>query len=178
MNKTAVIYQSHYGTTEQYAKWISQELEADIFQSKKTTLEEIKKYNTLIFGGGLYASSILGSKLLSKNFGALKDKNLIVFTVGAAGTDDPSIFEDIIDKNFEKEMRKSIRFFHFRGGQDYKKMSFVHKTMMKMMVTMVKKKPEEEKTQEDRQLIASYGGVIDFSDKNTIEPLVNYAKTL
>ncbi len=77
-------------------------------------------------------------------------------------------------KNFPKSHREEIKFFHLRGGIDYKKLSLVHKSMMAMLKKVTTKKPKDKLTDEEREFLATYGDKVDFTDKNKIIPLVNY----
>lgn len=76
MVKTAVIYKSQYGFTEKYAQWIAQELDADLLESARTKRADLSAYDTLIFGGGLYAGGVNGISVLTKAFPALRGKRL------------------------------------------------------------------------------------------------------
>jgi menaquinone-dependent protoporphyrinogen IX oxidase len=174
VGKTAVIYKSKYGHTKQYAEWIAESLEADLFEDDKIKSSELSHYDKIIYGGGLYAGGINGAAIISKNFKSIKDKNLIVFTVGLASPEDPGIYTAIIEKAFTEEMRKNIKFFHFRGGINYRELGMVHKGMMAMLKKMVEKKTEEEMTEEDKQMLATYGDQVDFSDRKSVEPLLEY----
>ncbi len=98
--------------------------------------------------------------------------------MGLASTDDKEVFRPIIEKNFTEEMRKKMQFFHFRGGIDYKSLSFIHKAMIAMLKTVVARKKAEELSEDDKMMLATYGGKVDLSDINTIEPLVLYVKSI
>ena len=178
MSKTVIIYKSKYGSTKKYAEWIAEELKADLFEHSEFKVDNLSLYDTIIYGGGLYASGINGISLITKNFETIKDKNLVVFTVGLASTDDKEIFKPIIEKNCTEEIRGKLKFFHFRGGIDYKKLTFTHKSMMAMLKAMVSKKKPEELSEEDKEMLATYGDKVDFTDINTIEPLILYVKNL
>ena len=65
--RTVVIYKSKTGFTKKYAKWISEELSSDIFDISKVTANMLTAYDTVIYGGGLYAMGISGVKLITKN---------------------------------------------------------------------------------------------------------------
>ena len=80
MKKIAVIYKSKYGATKQYAVWIAESLEANIFEATDVSPSLLMEYDVIIFGGGLYANGINGVKLVTKN----PCKSLVVFTVGLA----------------------------------------------------------------------------------------------
>ena len=64
----------------------------------------------------------------------------------------------------------------YDGGIDYNKLSFIHKTLMSMVKKMTEKK--ENKTEEDKQILKTFGQSVDFTDKSTIEPLVSYIKSI
>jgi hypothetical protein len=69
--------------------------------------------------------------------------------------------------------------FHFRGSIDYKKISFVHRGMMAMLKKMtVDKKNPDEWTADDKLLVNTYGGKVDFTDRTTIEALVEHVREL
>ena len=170
-----VLYKSAYGFTKKYAEWIAEKLQCDCVEI--ITYDFNKDYKTIIFGGGLYAGKINGIKTLIKNYDKIKDKELIVFTVGVADVNDAENVKNIVSsarKQIPEEMFFKIKLFHFRGGMDYGKMSFIHQCMMWFMKTMLSKKPENERSDSDSAVIDSYDGKFDFSDKNMIDDLVRY----
>ncbi len=177
MGNVAVIFKTKYGHTKQYAEWISEELKCDLFEQSEISAEKMLEYDTIIYGGGLYASGILGIELITKNFSSLNNKNIVVFTVGLADPDIKSQFEPIINKNFTDEMQKYINIFHLRGGINYKELGIVHKAMMAALKSLVKNK-KGELTDEDRQMLETYGQQIEFTDKGTIEPLISFVRSL
>ena len=73
-------------------------------------------------------------------------------------------------------MKDNIKVFHLRGGIDYSKLNFMHKTMMSMLVKMVKKKDREELNAEQKEMIDTYGQVVDFTDKQSLQPIIEYIK--
>ena len=50
--------------------------------------------------------------------------------------------------------------------------------MMKMMYKMLCKKDPKTLKNDDKELIATYGSVVDFTDKSAIKPIVEYVKLL
>jgi menaquinone-dependent protoporphyrinogen IX oxidase len=174
VKKIAVIYGTKYGATEKYARWIAEELDADLLEQPKTKLNSLLKYDIIIYGGGLYASGIKGVELMTKNYNEIKDKKIIVFTVGLADPNNKEQFRPIIDRNFNDEMKENITVFHFRGSINYKKLGVLHKAMMAMLKSMTVKKPQSELTDEDKQLLETYGEIVDFTDKAYILDLISY----
>ena len=175
-SNVAIIYKSKYGTTRQYAEWIAAELDASLFEASEVKPAQLADYDVVIYGGGLYAGGIIGVKLVADN----PCKTLVVFIVGAA---DPltTDYSGILSKNFTPELLSEIKVFHLRGGIDYAKLSFVHKGMMAMLRNMVAKKSKKggaEISAEDKAFLETYGGKVDFTDKATIAPLVDYVRAL
>ncbi|WP_319377880.1 flavodoxin domain-containing protein [uncultured Methanocorpusculum sp.] len=97
---TVVVYKSKYGSTEQYAKWIAEELGADLKSAEQTKLDDLFPYDTIIYGAGVYVGCIAGIALIADNYEQLKDKKLIVFTVGLTDPAEKSKYIDLITKKF------------------------------------------------------------------------------
>ena len=170
--KIAVIYKSHYGTTKQYAEWIAEALDAKLLERSSVKSEDISDYDLVIFGGGLYASGILGINLVTKNL----PKELILFTVGLANPEETD-YSKILDKNLPAELRNKVKVFHFRGGIDYKKLNIVHRGMMAVMKKMtIGNKDYTQLNNEERAFIDTYGKEVDFTKQNDITPLIDYIK--
>jgi len=171
-----VVYKTKYGTTKQYAQWIAEELNSSIFEASEVKPSRLKNYDIVIFGGGLYAGGVIGSKLVAEN----PCNSLIVFTVGAADPNDTD-YSEILAKNFSQELLSGIKVFHLRGGIDYTKLSLVHKGMMAMLKKMVlksTKQNEAEISSEDKLFLETYGGKVDFTNRETIKPLIDYVRAL
>lgn len=181
MNKIAVVYASKYGTTKQYAQWLADTLSAELFEKKAIKPSALEPFDTIIYGGGLYAGGINGVSLITNNFSRIQMKHLIVFTCGLADPTDKDNIQHIqegLNKVFSPDMRERIAFFHLRGGMDYQKLSFMHKAMMSMLHKMLAKKDAATLRTEDRQLLETYGNKVDFSDKASIAPIVAYVQSL
>jgi len=93
---------------------------------------------------------------------------------------DPSItdYTEILKNTISSDNLAKTKVFHLRGGIDYGNLGFVHKTLMAVMKKTIEKKPLSERESDDIGLLEIYGKDIDFSDKSTISPLVEYVKTL
>jgi menaquinone-dependent protoporphyrinogen IX oxidase len=160
--KIAVIYKSKYGTTRQYAEWLSEELGADLFSYEKFPKSD---YDLIIYGGGLYAGKFISMKNLTA-------KHMIFFTVGLS---DPNTtdFSKIIKQNFPKGLPEKSEIFHLRGGIDYEKLGPIYKMMMYMLnKTVVGKKSYDECTDEEKMFIDTFGNKVNFVDKKSITPIL------
>lgn len=171
--KILVVYHSKTGYTQKYAKWISEELRCELKDCKKLKLQDLEGYDTIIFGGRIFASQISGLGLIKNNFAALKNKKLIVFATGLTnpGEDD---LQKMWAQNTTVEQREYIRFFYFRGGFDYSKLGLMSKMIMSMMKSKLKK--EENPTEDTKEMLAAMEHPVDYTDKSKIEPLIVYVR--
>ena len=91
----------------------------------------------------------------------------------------PTINDDTI-KNINNGIKKElpetilnkIKIFHLRGGIDYNKLNFMHKTMMKLLYTKAKSIKEENKTEEIKDLIDTYNKQIDFTNFSSLDKII------
>ncbi len=181
MKNAVVVYSSKYGSTKKYAEWIASDLSCELFEKKDITAKKLKQYDTIIYGGGLYAGGVNGIQLITKAFDQIKDKNLVVYTCGLADLQDPNNVQSIrksLNKVFTQEMQDNIQVFHLRGAIDYSKLSTVHKIMMGTLHKMLLKKDAAARTNEDNQFLETYGKSVDFTDKQSLSPLLYHVKSL
>ncbi len=179
MSNAVVVFQSKYGSTKKYAQWIAEELSCELLERKKTKISDLEQYDTIIYGGGLYAGGVSGIDLLTKNFNTLADKTLILFTCGLADPTDSSNTDSIkesLNKVFSPAMKEKVKVFHLRGGIDYATLGIVHKSMMGMLHKMMLKKDPATLTGEETEMLDTYGKSVDFIDRTTIAPIVDYVR--
>lgn len=167
--KTIVIYRSSTGFTKNYATWLSEELKCDLLQGKNIQVSDLLNYDTIIYGGGLYASGLSGIKLITKNFEQLKEKKLIVFAVGASPVREETT-EEIRKANIPADMNSKIKFFYLRGGFDYTRLNPFMKLLMSLKKLQVK---SQQNTNPDAKgFLASYERPMDFTNKKYIKPIL------
>ncbi len=169
-NKVLVIYKSKYGSTKRYAQWIAEEINGDLIESSKVKGEDLKKYDTIVFGGFLHAVGISGVKIITENFKNIADKRLIVFAVGCAPERDKDI-EKVFSANLKAEMRGKIQCFYLRGAFNYESLDFVDK-MMNALKIKLKKIQEEDLDEDAKGLLECYDNPVDWTDKKFIQPIV------
>lgn len=163
MMSTLIIYGSQYGTTKRYADKF-----AEMTGFPVISYEDIKKltdYERIIYFGGLYAGGVKGLKNTVKKLSP--NTKLIIVTVGLADVCDKENINNIrssIRKQVPEHLLKKSSVFHLRGGIDYQKLSFKHRTMMTLLYNRVKNLPEDKKTAEDKALIETFNSKVDFVD--------------
>ncbi|MDD3184090.1 MAG: flavodoxin domain-containing protein [Anaerostipes sp.] len=164
---TLIIYGSQYGTTKRYAEKFAEMTHFPIISYEN--IKTLADYDRVIYFGGLYAGGVKGLKNTVKKLSA--NIKLVIVTVGLA---------DVCDKENVSNIRKSIRkqvpenllkmsyVFHLRGGIDYQKLTFKHKTMMTLLYNKAKNLPEEKKTAEVKAMIETFNSKVDFVDFDSL----------
>ena len=142
MSKGIILYQSKYGATKKYAGWLVERIGYDCVETKNAKVADLKNYDVIILGGGVYASGIAGLQFIKKNIGQLADKKLAVFAVGASPYDKKAIMQ-IREMHFRNELR-NIPLFYCRGAWDEEKMKFADRTLCKMLQKAVAKQNPDE----------------------------------
>lgn len=167
--KTVVVYRSGSGFTKNYATWLSEDLHCDLRLSKETKVSDLMDYDTIIYGGGLYAIGISGLKLITKNYEKLKDKKIIVFAVGASPVREETT-EEVRRANIPANLLDKINFFYLRGGFNYNKLSPINKILMKLRKLQLKsiKNPDADAS----GMLASYEHPLDFTNRKNILPIL------
>lgn len=171
--KAIVVYKSKYGYTKRYAEWTAEELGCDI--KENASLGDILGYDVIICGGGCYAGSINGAKLITKNLSRLPGKKLILFAVGSSSGAEKDIVP-FWEKNLNAEQRERIAHFYLRGGFDYGRLGNTDKLLMNMLKAHLKKIKDPD--EETRGLLAAYDTPVDFTDRERLGDLLEYVKTL
>ncbi|MBO7475154.1 MAG: flavodoxin [Ruminococcus sp.] len=167
--KAIVAYKSKSGYTKTYADWIAQELGCEIKENAE--LSDIISYDTIIYGGGMYAGGFNGVKLITKNLDKLSEKKIVLFAVGS-NPGRKHEMQPFWDKVLTAEQQKHIGHFYLRGGFDFSKLTAGDKILMKMLKVRLQKL--KERTEDEQGLLDAYDTPVDFRDKDNIKPLIEY----
>lgn len=169
-----IIYGSKYGTTKEYALELSKK--TGIKVEEYSSIDDINKYDTIIYLGALYAGSVLGMKKTLNKLTDASNKKIIIATVGLADPNDRDNAESIrtkIKSQLTSDIYNRTTIHFLRGGIDYSILNLKHKTMMKFAYKRLKGLKEEEHTAESRAIIETYGKKVDFIDFDTLNPIIN-----
>ncbi|MGN1138990.1 MAG: flavodoxin domain-containing protein [Ruminococcus sp.] len=172
---TIIIYGSQYGTTESYARKLSEMTGFSLINYKD--IKDLSSYDTIIHFGGLYAGGVKGLKNTVK---ALPENaRLFIVTVGLADVNDrenTDNIKDSIGRHLPEKIFSSATIFHLRGGIDYQKLNFKHKTMMTLLYNKAKNLPEEQKTAEVKAMIETFNKKVNFVDYSALNQIVDAVK--
>lgn len=170
--KNIVLYKSKYGNTLQYATWIAEELGWEIRDFSAFKKSEIKSYEHIIFGTGVYVGKMNKLKKVLKWF---DDKPIIIFACGGNNNVEKDI-EDIKSRNFSKEQLAFHRFFYLPGGLDFSKVKGIMRRMLSVFKTVIEKK--KNKTEDEKSILEGFERPTSYVDRKEIDLIVAYAKKI
>lgn len=169
--KKLILYGSEYGTARRYAEKLSQLTGIPIMDSE--TVQDRLACDQIVYFGGLYAGGVKGLKRTVKYLSA--NTQMILVTVGLADVTDADNINNIrnsIRRQIPECILSNTGLFHLRGGIDYSKLSFVHRTMMALLYKKARNIPDDKKTSEDKELIKTYNTKVDFVDFDSLNPII------
>ena len=170
-----VLYRSKYGSTKAYAEWIAEELGCKAVDAKGVKINDLLSYDTIVYGGGLYAEIIAGVTLITKNMDKLAGKKIAVYSTGITPLEYREYYDDmVIKKNFTPEMMEKIKVFNYLGKMILEEMSLPHRTALKALKKLMSGK--ENPTEMEKLLVELCDANGDFTDREAIKELVEYVR--
>ncbi len=150
--KGLIVYASCYGSTKQYADWISEDLGYDTKAYKDITDEDFKEYETIVIGSWVLANKLFLAKWIEEKKCLLMEKELVFYSVSGADPED-SCLKEVFSCCVDEVLLKNAKCYRFGGKRETKKMSGFHKFMMFIATTFIEKdkdKKEEMKRYTDK----------------------------
>ncbi len=172
MKKGIILYKSKYGATKKYADWLAEATGFENVETDKANISQVKEYDVIILGGGIYASGIAGLSFLKKHIEQLKNKQVIVFCDGASPYDEKA-FQTAKNHNM-KDNLKDIPLFYCRGMWNPKAMGFVDRNLCKMLQKAVAQKDPKDYEVWEAALMEAGDDFCDWTDKKYLEPILEY----
>jgi len=175
--KSIVIYKSKTGYTQQYAKWISEELQCEMVPLKNLKKVQLSEYDTVIYGGGIYATNISGFKTFLNISSQLANKKVAILSVGAAAYSD-EVLEVIRKKNMDA-LNVNYQLFYVQGGFDPNKLSFFMKFMLSTVAKNIQKKSMKNPnalTKEDKAFLDFFQSAHSDMSKANVSELIAFVK--
>lgn len=171
-----VLYTTRHGATQRYAERIAAPLDALVKDAAYARIADAKTYDAIVVGCCVYAGKLKGLDFLEQHAKELADKRLVVFT---CGLNDPA--QEDVRAGLDAQIGKALggtqaSVFHLRGALRWKNLGLLERMMMSAMVSQIRRKPEAERSEADRQFLEAAGGAIDFSDEAELEPIIRAAR--
>lgn len=144
----AVLYRSKHGSTGQYAKWLSESLQAKLIDVKETKSIDLTPFDYLVFCSPVYYGKLLISSFIKKNRNLLKDKRIYLLVIGGTDENAKDDVKNMLNSNFDQKFSDyHITWFYSGGRMEIEMLGFFEKFLIKKLAKMVKDEKEKEKLQ-------------------------------
>lgn len=165
--KTTLVYQGKYGATEQYAKWLAEELLVPAISAENCGLDELEDNDLLIMGSSVYIGKLQLSKWLRTNELKLERLRLILFVVSGTPLDETVKLLTYVKKSMPPALFEHCRIFFMPGRLIYNKLSKRDRFMLRIGALFAGRKAGE-------HMLTGYDDV----RKEHLQEAISYIRTL
>ena len=166
--RTLILYYSKNGSTQRYAEEIGNAVHGDVMPIKKFKPKMNKDYDTIVFGGRVVGSRIQKVDDFLRFYDDMKEKNVIIFSVGMSLVSKESraglISSNILDLYH-------VRFYQLRGSFNYSELGFVDRLMMANSLRVIANDPEA--TVDQRALLDIKERPIEYYDQAGVDRIIS-----
>jgi menaquinone-dependent protoporphyrinogen IX oxidase len=158
-----IYYKTKYGATEQYAKWLSQDLGFELKNIKKGPKPGSE--NIVVIGSNIIMGKLKARGWILKHWSNIQNKEVIILAVGGAkiGSKDR---DEAMTNSLPSDILDNVKVFHLRGRFDHSKVNF-------LLSKMIKKGMENEK---DPVVKKEWTQGFDDVKREYLEPIISYIK--
>ncbi len=129
--KGIIIYKGKYGSTKQYAEWLSVDLNIPVLNSANAGKEQLGDCDFIVLGTSVYVGRLLIKDWLKQNLPALQGKKLFLFVVCGTPEEKKQKLQRYIELNVPAEIRNSCDVYFLPGKMIMKNLSGFDRFMMK-----------------------------------------------
>lgn len=121
--KGLVVYKGMYGSTEEYANWIAEDLGFGLACSDDIKKKDLENYDLFIVGSSVYTGRLRIADWLEENRETLIKKPLYIFTVSGTHPTEERILNRILNLSVPEEMHDRYKHYPLHGRLVSKKLS-------------------------------------------------------
>lgn len=162
----AVIYSSKYGSTQQYAEWISESMKMKLLNANRINVADLADINLIIFCSPVYFGKLLISKFINKNSKVWAGKKIYLLVVAGIEENAAVNVKSYVELNFKPDFQKQLKWFYVGGGMNINKLGFMEKLVVKILRKIVKDPLEKKKLEEGYSMV----------DRKKLEPIIDIIK--
>jgi menaquinone-dependent protoporphyrinogen IX oxidase len=159
-----IIYKSKYGSTREYAKWISEATGYVMKSTAEVTKSDILLAEKIVIGSPVMAGKYTISGWLKKHWEILKDKVSAFYSVCATNLTEEAQIQSFWESSFPEDIRNNMKFFMFGGRKELNRLGSTMKFMLKTASKMEKDLKKREEILRD----------VNNMSPHLIDPLVDY----
>ncbi len=121
--KGIILYKTQYGTTAQYAQWLSEDTGLKAIPLCEAVPEEVKACDLIVIGSHIKIGQIQAADWIKTHWNWLKDKALILFSVSGSYANKKQQRE-ALEISLPEDMIGEFTYFSLPGKLDKKKLNF------------------------------------------------------
>jgi len=159
----AIFFSSKYGSTAQYANWISEQTGLPVFDTKDANADPAQ-YDFLVLGSPIIYYKVLNHKWVKKNLASIENKPVIFFTV--SGAPSGAKLDGWIAGCLPAHFVSQIKHVALRGRQKPEELTWWDRLMLKIGA-LINRDLEARKEELEG---------FDFMDKSSIEPIIKLVR--
>jgi menaquinone-dependent protoporphyrinogen IX oxidase len=163
--KGAIFFSGKYGSTKQYAHWISEATGLPVFDIKDSRMD-LSKFDYLVLGSSVQFYKLTNRKWVKKNIQHLKTKSKILFTV--SGAEGGPKLDRWVAKSIPGHLLSKMDHVALQGRLDHSQLSWGLRQIMRIGALL---NPDPDASKDER-----YG--FDYVDKSSIAPIVQLIKKI
>ena len=142
--KGVIISQGKYGATQQYSKWLAEELQLPQLLPGKVDAAALAMYDYVVVGSSVYVGKLVLNSWLKKHADLLKAKKVFLFIVCATPPSEVEKLQVIRQQNVPLVLLNQC-VVHFLHGRILKKQLSWKDNFMLRLGAMLQKDPEAKK---------------------------------
>jgi len=160
--KGAIFFTGKFGSTHQYAQWISEQTSFPVFDLNKEHPDP-SPYDLLILGSSIMLSKPTIRKWLTAFWPIIKNKKVLLFTVSGTKPGHPDL-QKWLHNSFSKEIIENIDYIPLRGRLNLEELPWFTRLILKLGAKV-------EKNQETKQRMREG---FDYVVKSNIFPILKW----
>lgn len=137
--KGAILFTGKFGSTQQYARWISEHTSFPVFNLNKENPDPTD-YDLLVLGSSIMLMKPTIKKWLTTFWPMIKDKQIVLFTVSGTKPGHPDL-QKWINNSFSKEILMHINYIPLRGRLNLNELPWLTRFLLKLGA-ILEKDPE------------------------------------
>jgi len=161
--KGAIFYSGQYGSTAQYADWISAETGLPVFNVKDREADP-SRYDFLVLGSSVITFNLTNKKLVARHLDDIGDKPVILFTVSGASAGEK--LTGWVKSSLPESFVNQAHHVALRGRMDPGSMPWWTRLILRIGA-MMNKDPQSRKDELEG---------FDYMERETIAPIVERIK--
>lgn len=165
--KGIILYKTQYGSTEQYAKWLSEDTGLEAIPLDQADVEKLKSCSFIVIGSHVKIGHIKASDWIKTHWDWLKGKKLLLFSVSGSYANKKEQ-RDVLEMSLPEDILNDFEYYSLPGKLDKSKLNFWDRIIVFLGSKAV---PDEEAKQR-----MAHG--FDFVDHDQLKRLVRVVKRL